>query len=50
MFAHMSSGYTNPERLAVMQKWFPEACKEFEAIVVKNTTTQMRLLKRAQKG
>ena len=50
MFAHMSSGYTNPERLAVMQKWFPEACKEFEAIVVENTTTQMRLLKRAQKG
>jgi hypothetical protein len=31
-FAHMSSGYTNPKRLAAMQKWFPKACKAFEEI------------------
>lgn len=33
-FAHMSSGYTNPERLAIMKEWFPTACEEFEKIVL----------------
>lgn len=32
-FAHMSSGYTNPERLKIMKEWFPKACEAFENIV-----------------
>lgn len=35
-FAHMSSAYTNPERLAVMKKWFPTACDIFEQIIKKS--------------
>lgn len=40
-WAHMSSGYTNPERLAVMKEWFPSACEEFEKIVKNNTKKQI---------
>lgn len=32
-FAHMSSGYTNTERLKIMKEWFPKACSAFETIV-----------------
>lgn len=32
-FAHMSSGFTNPERLKIMKEWFPKACDAFETIV-----------------
>lgn len=45
MFAHMSSGYTNEERLVVMKKWFPKACDEFEKIVKENTKIQLKSLK-----
>lgn len=48
MFAHMSSGYTNPERLVIMKKWFPETCKEFESMIIQNTTAQIRLAKRVK--
>lgn len=44
-WAHMSSGYTNEERLAVMKEWFPTACKEFERIVKQNTAIQLKNLK-----
>lgn len=44
-WAHMSSGYTNEERLAVMKEWFPTACKEFEKIVKENTIKQLINLK-----
>lgn len=32
-FAHMSSGYTNPQRLKIMKEWFPKACDAFETII-----------------
>lgn len=32
-FAHMSSGFTNPDRLKIMKDWFPKACATFEIIV-----------------
>lgn len=32
-FAHMSSGFTNPDRLKSMKEWFPKACDAFETIV-----------------
>lgn len=44
MWAHMSSGYTNPERLIIMKKWFPTACEEFEDLVKINNTSQMKAL------
>jgi hypothetical protein len=32
-FAHMSSGFTNPERLKIMKEWFPKSCDAFETII-----------------
>lgn len=49
-WAHMSSSFTNPERLAIMKEWFPTACDEFESIVKYNNINQLRELSKKVAG